>query len=168
MLLFERYASPLLTLAATGDAAAAAELSRLGQSGLKPLTETLVEGDATEQRTAIALLGQMKNPSAVPALLSIVTGGASQAGKPGVGKEDSADGRVVLGTSGPRPADIELRTEALYAAAQLADPSSLKTPGRPLPEPREAAAPGWPVWPDSPGRQARAVRSPAAGASARL
>ena len=127
VLLFERYASPLLTLAATGDAAAAAELSRLGQSGLKPLTETLVEGDATEQRTAIALLGQMKNPSAVPALLSIVTGGASQAGKPGVSKEDSADGRVVLGTSGPRPADIELRTEALYAAAQLADPSSLKT-----------------------------------------
>lgn len=135
VLLFERYASPLLTLAATGDAAAAAELSRLGQSGLKPLTETLVEGDAAEQRTAIALLGQMKNPSAVPALLSIVTGGASQAGKPGSSpgggpsgsKDDSADGRVVLGTSGPRAADIELRTEALYAAAQLADPSSLKT-----------------------------------------
>lgn len=81
--LYDRYATPLTLLARRGDGAARAELSRLGQSGLKPLTEALIDGDAGEQRIAVALLGDLGNPSAAPALLKFAEGGpASSPGAP--------------------------------------------------------------------------------------
>ena len=122
LLLFERYATPLVSLARAGDAAAQAELVRLGQSGLKPLTETLGDGELGEQRVAVALLGEMKNPSAAPALLALV----SPPGTPGAGSEP----RVVLGSAAmaalPRATDMDLRVDALLAAARLEDPHSLR------------------------------------------
>lgn len=121
--LFERYATPLVALSQAGDAAARAELARLGQSGLKPLTETLGDGESTEQRVAIALLGEMRNQSAAPALLAVV----SPPGSPGAGAEP----RVVLGSAAmaalPRATDIDLRVDALLAAARLMDPRSVRT-----------------------------------------
>lgn len=124
--LFERYATPLVALSQAGDAAARAELARLGQSGLKPLTETLGDGDSTEQRVAIALLGEMRNQSAAPALLAVV----SPPGSPGAGAEP----RVVLGSAAmaalPRATDIDLRVDALLAAARLMDPRSVRTLGQ--------------------------------------
>lgn len=124
--LFERYATPLVALSQAGDTAARAELARLGQSGLKPLTETLGEGDSTEQRVAIALLGEMRNQSAAPALLAVV----SPPGSPGAGAEP----RVVLGSAAmaalPRATDIDLRVDALLAAARLMDPRSVRTLGQ--------------------------------------
>jgi tetratricopeptide (TPR) repeat protein/HEAT repeat protein len=123
LLLFERYATPLVSLARAGDAAAQAELVRLGQSGLKPLTETLGDGELGEQRVAVALLGEMKNPSAAPALLALV----SPPGTPGAGSEP----RVVLGSAAMaalvRATDMDLRVDALLAAARLEDPRSLRS-----------------------------------------
>lgn len=118
--LYERYATPLIAQSRAGDAAAQSELVHLGQSGLKPLTETLVDGDAAEQRVAIALLGELRNPSAAPALLNLVVGApAAQAA--------AQDGRIVLGAAaGARPSDIDLRVDALLAAARLQDPRSGK------------------------------------------
>ena len=117
--LYERYATPLIAQSRAGDAAAQGELARLGQSGLKPLTETLVDGDAAEQRVAITLLGELHNPSAAPALLNLVVGAtAAQAA--------AQDGRIVLGGAGARPSDIDLRVDALLAAARLQDPRSTK------------------------------------------
>ena len=117
--LYERYATPLIAQSRAGEAAAQGELARLGQSGLKPLTETLVDGDAAEQRVAITLLGELHNPSAAPALLNLVVGAtAAQAA--------AQDGRIVLGGAGARPSDIDLRVDALLAAARLQDPRSSK------------------------------------------
>ena len=118
--LYERYATPLIAQSRAGDAAAQSELGHLGQSGLKPLTETLVDGDAAEQRVAITLLGELRNPSAAPALLNLVVGApAAQAA--------AQDGKIVLGAAAStRPSDIDLRVDALLAAARLQDPRSSK------------------------------------------
>lgn len=123
LMLYERYASPLAALARSGDGAAQAELQRLGQGGLKPLTETLTEGDAMEQRVAVSLLGELRNPSAVPSLLNL-----AMSGMPLPGQES----RIVLGagnlsgSSGVRAGvEIDLRVDALLAVARLADPQSI-------------------------------------------
>ena len=122
LMAYERYAAPLAALSRSGDAAAQAELIRLGQGGLKPLTESLTEGDAQEQRTAVALLGELRNGSAVPSLLNL-----AMTGLPLPGQES----RTVLGaanlTGGSvRPSvDMDLRVDALLAVAKLADPQSI-------------------------------------------
>ena len=121
LMAYERFAAPLATLARSGDVAAQAELQRLGQGGLKPLTESLTEGDAQEQRVAVSLLGELRNVSAVPSLLNL-----AMAGLPPPGQES----RIFLtsgGVSGGvRPgSDMDLRVDALLAVARLADPQSI-------------------------------------------
>jgi tetratricopeptide (TPR) repeat protein len=121
LMAYERFAAPLVTLSRSGDAAAQAELQRLGQGGLKPLTESLTEGDAQEQRVAVSLLGELRNVSAVPSLLNL-----AMAGLPPPGQES----RIFLtsgGVSGGvRPgSDMDLRVDALLAVARLADPQSI-------------------------------------------
>ncbi|MBL8635487.1 MAG: tetratricopeptide repeat protein [Myxococcales bacterium] len=124
LLAYERYAAPLAALSKSGDASAQAELQRLGQGGLKPLTESLTEGDGQEQRVAVALLGELRNPSAVPSLLNV-----AMAGLPLPGQES----RTVLGaanlTGGSvRPSvDMDLRVDALLAVAKLTDPQSISS-----------------------------------------
>jgi HEAT repeat protein len=120
-MLYERYAAPLAALARSGDVAAQVELQRLGQGGLKPLTESLTEGDASEQRVAVALLGELRNPSAVPSLLNLAMAGMPQPGQ---------EPRIVLSvggvSGGTRPgSDIDLRVDALLAVARLAEPQSV-------------------------------------------
>ena len=121
LMLYERYAAPLAALARSGDVAAQAELQRLGQGGLKPLTESLTEGDASEQRMAVALLGELRNPSAVPSLLNLAMAGMPQPGQ---------EPRIVLTAGGvgggARPgSDIDLRVDALLAVARLAESQSV-------------------------------------------
>lgn len=124
LLAYERYAAPLAALSKSGDASAQAELQRLGQGGLKPLTESLTDGDGQEQRVAVALLGELRNPSAVPSLLNV-----AMAGLPLPGQES----RTVLGaanlTGGSvRPSvDMDLRVDALLAVAKLTDPQSISS-----------------------------------------
>lgn len=124
LLAYERYAAPLAALSKSGDASAQAELQRLGQGGLKPLTESLTDGDGQEQRVAVALLGELRNPSAVPSLLNV-----AMAGLPLPGQES----RTVLSaanlTGGSvRPSvDMDLRVDALLAVAKLTDPQSISS-----------------------------------------
>ena len=138
LLLVERYATPLVALSRAGDAAAREELVHLGKSGLKPLSETLVDGDLTDQRSAIALLSEMYNPSAAPALLGLV-GSAPPAVKegpreiPGKPAGKAAPRPGLGGAASPPPLagtlsgpDIDLRVDALLAAARLQDPRSAK------------------------------------------
>lgn len=125
LLLYERYATPLLALARTGDAAAQAELSRLGQSSFKPLAETLVDGDSAEQRLAVMLLGAMGTPGAAPALLNVV--GPVASANPNPSANPAAAGATLSADRGPgstHTTDIDLRVEALLHAARLEDPRS--------------------------------------------
>jgi tetratricopeptide (TPR) repeat protein/HEAT repeat protein len=103
--LYDRYGTPLAALARRGDAEAQKELHRLGEHGLKPLTEALVDGEPSEQRVAAGLLGELGNPSAAPSLLRLATRTADAS----------------LGLQAP---DVDLRVEAAFAAARLADPGS--------------------------------------------
>ncbi|MCS6915787.1 MAG: HEAT repeat domain-containing protein [Myxococcales bacterium] len=125
--LYERYAMPLVAQARAGDAEARAELSRLGQSGLKPLSEALVEGDGAEQRVAVALLGELGNPAAAPALLQLAQGPArgGEAARPSAVFNVLAGGARPPVVGGPgSSSDIDLRVGALVQAARLADPRS--------------------------------------------
>lgn len=132
LFLYERYAAPLIALSRSGDAGAQAELVRLGQGGLKPLTETLTEGDTTEQRLAVSLLAELRNPSAVPSLLNLVMAGLPLPGQEprivlhGSTGSGGVPGGVPGGVSGVRTgADIDLRVDALLAVARLSDPQSV-------------------------------------------
>ncbi len=136
LLLYERHAAPLLGLARAGDATATAELLRLGHSGLKPLTEALVDGDAIEQRSAVALLADLGNPAAAPALLHLAEGaertaaGQGPGPRPGPGPGPGIDPKDrVPGRPAPR-VDIDLRVDALLAAARLSDAHSGSTLAR--------------------------------------
>jgi tetratricopeptide (TPR) repeat protein len=150
--LYDRYATPLTLQARRGDAAARAELLRLGQSGLKPLTEALIDGDTGEQRIAVSLLGDLGNPSAAPALIKFADGGAApltgaprpvQAAamssllKPPSGSRlergaliARGDANAILGalsaeTIGLRSRpEIDLRVAALLQAGRLANPQN--------------------------------------------
>src|SRR5579871_2076464 len=103
--LYDRYAAPLQARARRGDADAARDLRRLGEHGLKPLLEALVDGEPNEQRLAVGLLGDLDNPSAAAPLLRLAARG---------------DGNPLGGAP-----DIDLRVEAAFAAARLADPRTL-------------------------------------------
>jgi len=117
LLLYERHTAPLLALAPAGDTAAQAELVRLGQSSFKPLAETLADGDLGEQRLAVTLLAAMGTKGAAPALLNLVgTSAAANAER----RQERAP------ASAGAPTDIDLRVDALLAAARLEDPKSVQ------------------------------------------
>jgi tetratricopeptide (TPR) repeat protein len=105
--LYSRHAPPLVARSRLGDAAARAELTRLGEHGLRPLLEVLSPpgdqppAEVNERRMAAMLLGEFGNPSAVEPLLKL-----AQAKKDTHGN----------------PAPIELRVEAAVSAARLAGP----------------------------------------------
>lgn len=134
--LYERYAAPLLQRARAGDAAARADLARLGQSGLKPLSEALVDGDGAEQRTAVALLGDLGNPAAAPALLQLAQGPqpAAPASSPKAAARPTPLFGVMAGGARPQiqsgPSEIDLRGAALVQAARLGDPKGAATLAR--------------------------------------
>lgn len=122
LLLYERYAGPLLAPARAGSDKARGELLRLGHGGLKPLTEALLYGDGGEQRTAVALLGDLGNPAAASALLRMAAGAEAEEPKKDAAPKGGAGTGALLGAV--RPAgrtEIDLRVDALLAAARLAD-----------------------------------------------
>lgn len=132
LMLYERYVLPLTVLARSGGVDAAGELVRLGQSNVRPLTEALIDGDSSDQKLAVALLaGLQAKESALP-LLGVAllgdeppqTSGAKGA-KGGKGPLGEGARRGTQGMA-PRPArsaaDIDLRVNALLAAATLRDP----------------------------------------------
>ncbi len=129
LLVYERHAAPLFALARAGDAKAQAELLRLGQSSFKPLAETLADGELAEQRLAVTLLAAMSTPGAASALLNFVSGNEAKAA-PASAKnnrrtEAPAGSEPELGNSNSgRGLDIDLRVDALLAAARLEDPRS--------------------------------------------
>ena len=107
--LYDRYATPLAILARRGDPAAERELQRLGEYGLKPLLEALVDGEPGEQKVAVALLGELQNRAAAAPLAKL----ACRAPEPGAPDR------------GSNAADIDVRIDAALAAALLADPKTL-------------------------------------------
>jgi cellulose synthase operon protein C len=102
--LYDRYGTPLATRALQpggGDATVRAELTRLGEHGLRPLLDVLVDGEPQQQRVAVALLGAIGNPSAAPALFKLALNRRVRE------HED-------------RNSAVELREEAALAAAEVA------------------------------------------------
>lgn len=138
LLLYERHALPLQVLARTGDVAAQAELRRLGQGSIKPLTETLVDGDNREQRLAVTLLSAMQPQEAALSLLNLAMQGepdkdaeAQRARRPGPSPErPSSDGAR---SPGPRAIDVDLRVDAVMIVARMVgegdEPAVGKKPG---------------------------------------
>lgn len=76
---------------------ARAALARIGGRAIKPLLDTLAEGDTGQQRIAIDVLGYVQNKNAGPALLAFATG----------------------------TAEAPLRTRAMLACGALRDPTML-------------------------------------------
>ncbi|MDB4964797.1 MAG: Tetratricopeptide 2 repeat protein, partial [Myxococcales bacterium] len=99
--LYDRYGTPLVVRAQAGDASVAADLQRLGEHGLRPLLDVLVDGEPAQQRVAVALLGAVGNPSAAPALFRLALSKKVRE------RED-------------RNAAVELREQAALAAAEVA------------------------------------------------
>ena len=116
-ILVEVYARHVLQLvqAKTSDnpkrrAAAEAELQRLGRSAMKPLLEALNdESDPAQQRTAVAVLGHLRNKAAAVPLMRL---GLQQDKSPGARR------RLILRAT----LDPSVRMNAIRAAARLADP----------------------------------------------
>jgi HEAT repeat protein/tetratricopeptide (TPR) repeat protein len=81
---------------ADADAAKAA-LARIGARAVKPLLDALADSDESQQRTAINVLGFVRNRNAGPALFAFATGNA----------------------------DVALRERAMVACGQLRDPGLL-------------------------------------------
>jgi tetratricopeptide (TPR) repeat protein len=104
-----RYAAPLVVAAHGGDQAARHELERLGEHGLDPLLDVLVDGDTKEVLGAAALLGELSNPSAAGLLLRLAT-----ARPPRVGP------RTTTQTAKNELPRIEVRSAAALAGARLA------------------------------------------------
>ncbi len=103
-LLVDLYAAmcrPLIHEVRHGTPAEAAqartELTRLGSRALAPLLDALSSADAGQQRVALEILGYLGNPNAAGALLTVSEGNG----------------------------DLDVRREALRAAAALGDPRSL-------------------------------------------
>jgi tetratricopeptide (TPR) repeat protein len=70
--IYDRYVPPLVARAHAGDPAAAKELARLGEHGLKPLLEALDDAsDPAQQRVAVRVLGYLGNKSAAAPLVKI-------------------------------------------------------------------------------------------------
>ena len=145
LLLYERYALPLQTLARAGDAAALAELRRLGQGSIKPLTETLVDGDNREQRLAVTLLSAMQPTEAALSLLNLAVLGepdkdteAQRMRRPGVPAErPSGDGSR---SQGPRAIDIDLRVDAVMIVARMISDGDERAGKKPAEPPGSAAS----------------------------
>lgn len=105
--LWDRAVPPLATRAAAGDAAAQAELRRIGEEGLKPLLEALADPeDATQPELAVRLLGLVGNKAASAPLLRLASS-PTPADRPGQ--------RLRHGE------ELRRRMAALAAAGQLAD-----------------------------------------------
>ena len=125
--LYDRYGTPLVARAHAGDATVARELVRLGEHGLRPLLDVLVDGEQQQRRVAVALLGAIGNPSAAPALFRL-----------------ALDRRVREHED--RSAAVELREQAALAAAEVATardlPSLQKLMAEPEKQLRVAAAYG--------------------------
>lgn len=116
--LYERHAWPLVERARQGDAQARKELERLGQSGLRPLLDVLVDGDPNQERLAVTLLGEMGNPGAAEPLLKLASA------RPGA-RRPLGELRGTLGLLGAqrgRPEVLDLRIEAALSGARLATP----------------------------------------------
>jgi tetratricopeptide (TPR) repeat protein len=116
--LYARYVPQLVEQQSRGDAkaraAAGEELARLGTHGLKPLLEALADdGDAPQQRIAVAVLGYMGNPGAAPALVRLAKA------------DNNPAPRSRVGSIFNRGLDWEVRVEALVAAGRLGDPRIL-------------------------------------------
>jgi tetratricopeptide (TPR) repeat protein len=129
--LYDRYGTPLVARARAGDASVAHDLERLGEHGLRPLLDVLVDGDAAQQRVAVALLGAVGNSSAAPALFKLAL---THRAPDGSGRRED------------RGARVELREQAALAAAEVATardlPSLLKLMAEPEKQLRVAAAYG--------------------------
>jgi superkiller protein 3 len=110
--LYERYVRLLVERRRSGDETAKKELVRLGEHGLRPLTDVLVDGAAAQQRLAVSLLGELYNPSAAAPLLKLAMPPPAPP--------------LAAHTGAARP-DIELRTEAAIAGARLATVKEVRT-----------------------------------------
>jgi cellulose synthase operon protein C len=122
--LFDRYAPPLVGRAARGDAAARAELRRLGEHGLAPLLEALGDDGSPQQRLALMLLGHFANRSAAPALMRLTREPPPppKPPSPPPGRPTYPRTRRFTITGPGLTPQIELRVLALYAAGRLGDP----------------------------------------------
>ncbi|MCE9580546.1 MAG: HEAT repeat domain-containing protein [Deltaproteobacteria bacterium] len=117
--LFLRYVPQLAARARRGPpeirAAARAELTRLGQHGMRPLLEALHdEKDVNQQRVAVTVLGNLGNKGAAAPLIHL----ASE--KPPA----DPDAARRIGTL-TQTLDWEVRVDALVAAGRLGDASVL-------------------------------------------
>lgn len=113
--LYHRYVPGLVRVWRGGtpaqQAAARAELDRLGAHGLKPLLEALGdESDPHQQRIAVAVLGYLGNAGAAAPLVRLATKPAPAAGTP----------QARLGALTPA-LEWDVRLDALIAAGHLAD-----------------------------------------------
>jgi Flp pilus assembly protein TadD/HEAT repeat protein len=141
--LYDRYGTPLVTRARAGDSSVKKELERLGEHGLRPLLDVLVDGEQAQQRVAVALLGAFGNPSAAPALLKLALTRRLRNGR---SDRPERPERTELSGRLDRGAAVELREQAALAAAELASarelPSLLKLQAEPEKQLRVAAAYG--------------------------
>src|SRR6185369_2664512 len=103
--LYDRYGTPLAARWQAGDMSVRPELTRLGEHGMRPLLDVLVDGEPQQQRVAVALLGAIGNPSAAPALLKLALARST----PATANEHE-----------DRNARVELREQAALAAAEVA------------------------------------------------
>jgi tetratricopeptide (TPR) repeat protein len=72
--LYQALVAPLAVAAQRSDAAgetARSTLSRIGTRALKPLLEALADPDPIQKTTAVALLGELRNPNAAGPLLAL-------------------------------------------------------------------------------------------------
>ena len=123
--LYDRYGTPLAMRARTAgddDTAVRTELQRLGEHGLRPLLDVLVDGEPQQQRVAVALLGAIGNPSAAPALFKLALSRRVPAAA--AGHDDRTSG-------------IELREQAALAAAEVATARELPLLGKLYAEPEK-------------------------------
>ncbi len=115
--LYSRYVKMLASHVRYGNdevkKAAHAELERIGAHGLRPLLEALRdEKDASQQRIAVEVLGDLGNKGAAAPLVHMAR------------QEPPKDQHHVIGTLTDSP-DREVRVEALVAAGRLGDASVL-------------------------------------------
>src|SRR6185312_4392902 len=120
--LYDRYGTPLAARAQAGDETVRPELQRLGEHGLRPLLDVLVDGEPQQQRVAVQLLGAIGNASAAPALFKLAL--ARRVPETTPGRDD-------------RTARVELREQAALAAAEVATPKELPLLTRLFAEPEK-------------------------------
>jgi tetratricopeptide (TPR) repeat protein/HEAT repeat protein len=117
--LYQRHARPLVARARSGDETARKELSRMGEHALRPLLEVLSVdsgAEASEEKQAMALLGELGNPGAAAPLLKLALTMAKAHPPKGEIKNPFGSSSV------PR---VDLRVEAALAGARLASAEEL-------------------------------------------